>query len=66
MSRVDADDGVDERSRRKDGRRSLLVYMESDLIKELKKLAVDREVTVFSIVEDAVRDWVRRQEKRDG
>jgi hypothetical protein len=51
-------------SSRKDGRRSLLVYMQPDLIKALKKVAVDSEVTVFSIVEEAVQEWMERREKR--
>lgn len=43
---------------RKDGRRSLLVYMRPDVIKALKKSAIDLDRTAYSIVEEAVSDWI--------
>jgi len=43
---------------RKDGRKPLLVYMDPDLIKQLKRVAVDEEITAYEIVEDAVRSWL--------
>lgn len=58
------DDKETRSGSRKDGRRSLLVYMQPDLIKSLKKVAVDSEVTVFSLVEEAVREWMERREQR--
>lgn len=45
---------------RADGRRSLLVYLDADLIKELKKTALDEDRNTYEIVEDAVREWLRR------
>jgi hypothetical protein len=45
---------------RPDGRRPLLVYLDPTLIKDLKKAALDRDVTAFSIVEEAVFDWLGR------
>ena len=45
---------------RADGRRSLLVYLDADLIKELKKAALDEDRNAYEIVEDAVRDWPRQ------
>ncbi|TIW61817.1 MAG: hypothetical protein E5V49_13870 [Mesorhizobium sp.] len=45
---------------RKDGRRSLLVYMRPDVIKALKKSAIDLDRTAYSIVEEAVSDWITR------
>jgi hypothetical protein len=45
---------------RADGRRSLLVYLDADLIKELKKNALDEDRNTYEIVEDAVREWLRR------
>ncbi|WP_442754268.1 hypothetical protein ACNHKD_14910 [Methylocystis sp. JAN1] len=51
---------------RTDGRKSLLVYLDADLIKELKKVALDDERNAYEIVEDAVRSWLaqRRTKKR--
>lgn len=60
MPESDVDD-LDPKSGRKDGRRPLLVYMHPDLIKQLKKLALDRDVTTFSLVEEAVQQWMGRQ-----
>ncbi len=50
--------------KRADGRRSLLVYMDADLIKRLKKTALDHERNAYDIVEEAVRDWFSK--RRDG
>lgn len=52
------DDGGAER---KDGRRSLLVYMRPDVIKVLKKSAIDLDRTAYSIVEEAVVEWIDRR-----
>jgi hypothetical protein len=43
---------------RSDGRRTLLVYMDPGLIKDLKKAALDEDRTVYEIVEEATRDWL--------
>jgi hypothetical protein len=45
---------------RSDGRRTLLVYMDSELIKNIKKVALDEERSVYEIVEEATRDWLNR------
>lgn len=45
---------------RSDGRRTLLVYMDPALIKDLKKAALDEERNVYEIVEDAARDWLSK------
>ena len=45
---------------RADGRRTLLVYMDAGLIKEVKKAALDAEKNVYEIVEDATRDWLKK------
>ena len=45
---------------RSDGRRTLLVYMNSELIKEIKKVALDEERNVYEIVEEATLDWLNR------
>ena len=44
--------------KRQDGRKSLLVYMDEDLIKRIKKLAVDEDCNVYDIVEKATRAWL--------
>jgi hypothetical protein len=49
---------------RADGRRQFLVYLEPGLIKDVKRVALDRDVTAFSLVEEAVRQWLDRN-KRD-
>jgi len=46
---------------RPDGRRTLLVYLDGDLIKDLKKVALDEERNVYEIVEEASRDWLKRR-----
>jgi len=43
---------------RPDGRKSLLVYMDEALIKELKKVAVDDDCNAYDIVEAATRKWL--------
>jgi len=43
---------------RADGRRPLLVYLDQDMIKELKKAAVDEDRAAYKITEDAVREWL--------
>jgi hypothetical protein len=46
---------------RSDGRRTLLVYMDPDLIKDIKKVALDEERTVYEIVEEATRAWMTQR-----
>jgi len=43
---------------RKDGRHQLLVYVDPDLIKGLKKAAIDDNRNVYEIVEDLARNWL--------
>ncbi len=47
--------------KREDGRRQLLVYLPPDLIKELKRAALDAERNVYDIVEEASREWLSRR-----
>ena len=49
---------------RPDGRRTLLVYLDGDLIKNLKKVALDDERNAYEIVEEAVVDWLARRSKK--
>ena len=43
---------------RADGRRPLLVYLDPDLIKQVKKVALDEDRTAYEITEEAVREWL--------
>ena len=51
---------------RSDGRKSLLVYMDEALIKELKKVAVDDDCNAYDIVEEATRRWLHDYKKKKG
>lgn len=46
---------------RADGRRQLLVYLDPELIKGLKRVALDEDVHVYEIVEEAAREWLERR-----
>ncbi len=52
-----------ERSRA-DGRKPFLSYLHIDLIKELKKAALDDERNAYEIVEEATREWLARRGKK--
>jgi hypothetical protein len=43
---------------RADGRKSLLVYLRPDIIKELKKAALDEDKTAYEITEEAISAWL--------
>jgi hypothetical protein len=43
---------------RADGRKSLLVYLHPELIRELKKAALDDDRTAYDITEEAVSAWL--------
>ena len=43
---------------RADGRKSLLVYLRPDIIKELKKTALDEDRTAYEITEEAISTWL--------
>ena len=48
---------------RADGRKSLLVYMEPSLIKELKITALNEDRNVYELVEEATLEWLKRRKK---
>jgi len=48
---------------RKDGRKALLVYMRPDLIKQVKRAALDGETTAYAIVEQAVGNWLNAEKR---
>lgn len=47
-----------KQSARPDGRKKLVVYLEPELIKNLKKAALDEDRNAYEIAEEAVRDWL--------
>ncbi len=49
---------------RSDGRKTFLVYMDASLIKEVKKVALEDEVTAYEIVEAATREWMDRRARK--
>jgi hypothetical protein len=50
--------------KRADGRRQLLVYIAPEVIKDVKKVAVDDDTTASSITEEALKDWLKRRAGR--
>lgn len=49
---------------RADGRRPLLVYLQPELIKQLKKAALDEDRTAYEITEEAVRQHLSTAKKK--
>src|ERR1700738_4259279 len=51
---------------RSDGRRQLLIYLDPELIKELKRTALDEDRPAYEIADVAIREWLRtwKREKR--
>lgn len=49
---------------RPDGRRQLLVYLDPELIKELKKTALDENRTAYELAEEAIRVWLKKRRAR--
>jgi hypothetical protein len=41
-----------------------LVYLDQDVIKQLKKAALDEERTAYELTEEAVRRWLASREAR--
>jgi hypothetical protein len=48
---------------RGDGRRQLLIYMSPDLIKELKRAALDEDRPAYELAEEAILDWLKRRKR---
>jgi hypothetical protein len=47
-----------QRTKRADGRKSLLVYINPEVIRELKKRALDEGRTAYEITEEALSEWL--------
>lgn len=45
-------------------KRQMLLHLNSDLIKDLKKAAVDRESTASAIANEAIEAWLEKEELR--
>lgn len=43
---------------RTDGRRPMLVYLRPDIIKQLKRAALDEDRPAYEITEEALREWL--------
>jgi hypothetical protein len=50
---------------RPDGRRSLLVYLHPEVIRDLKKAALDEERTAYEITEEAITTWLATRADRE-
>lgn len=50
--------------RRADGRRQLLVYLEPDIIRELKRAAIAEERPAYELAEDAIREWLSKDRRK--
>lgn len=50
---------ADAATPRPDGRRSFYVYLRPDLIRDLKKAALDEDRPAYELVEDAVTELLR-------
>lgn len=51
------------RRERADGRRQFLVHVNPDVIKDVKKAAVDDETSASAITEDALKAWLSSRTK---
>jgi hypothetical protein len=49
---------------RDDGRRQLLIYMDPELIKELKHAALEEDKPAYVVAEIAIREWLKRRKRR--
>lgn len=45
-------------------KRQMLLHLDSDVIKDLKKAAVDRESSASAIANEAIDTWLRKNELR--
>jgi hypothetical protein len=43
---------------RTDGRKSLLIYLDEVVIKQLKKVALDQDRHAYEIAEEAIKQWL--------
>jgi hypothetical protein len=48
---------------RGDGRRQFLTYLSADLIKELKRAALDEDRPAYELAEEAIRDFLKKAKR---
>jgi hypothetical protein len=49
--------------KRGDGRRQLLIYMLPDVVKDLKRAALDEDRPAYELAEEAILDWLKRRKR---
>lgn len=49
---------------RTDGRKSLLIYLDEVVIKQLKKVALDEDRHAYEIAEEAIKQWLAGHRSR--
>jgi hypothetical protein len=52
-------------ARSSDGRRQLLIYMLPDVVKDLKRAALDEDRPAYELAEEAILDWLLKRRKRN-
>jgi hypothetical protein len=60
-ARKKAAKSVSKINRRPDGRRATLLYIQPSLVLMVKKVALDRQTTAYLLVEQAIVEWLERQ-----
>jgi hypothetical protein len=56
-------DGVPAARMRGDGRRQLLIYMLPDVVKDLKRAALEEDRPAYLLAEEAILDWLKRRKR---
>jgi hypothetical protein len=49
---------------RSDGRRQLLIYMDPEVIRQLKRAALDEDRPAYEVAEEAIREWLRTRKRK--
>lgn len=49
---------------REDRRRQLLIYLDPDVIRELKTAALSEERPAYELAEEAIRDWLKKRKPK--
>ena len=60
------EEGASVRRGTKDGKRQFLVYLDPEIIKQVKLLAVERETSASQLVGEALTAWLRGGRSGDG
>jgi hypothetical protein len=49
---------------RADGRRQLLLYMDPEVVRELKRAALDSDRPAYEIAEEAIREFLKAKKRK--